>query len=526
MTGPASSILRCDDGTELPFEWVYPDAEQSEWIRDRSHWPQPLTPMEVWLRQAGWPGADRAWAEVEMEPPAIFYRFQLAGPFLYARTSPYTLDRLAVMAKRYRAVARRYGNAQGFWQQYAQPRIEAACAQLANTDGDASLQSAAELWAYGFHQTFTSSALLMEASLRLNGLLTESAGTDAALIALEVTQGGDNASQAIDGEIGELARLARETPAVARLLASGATGEALESLRHEPTAATFVAAFDALVEKHGSRSQGWELVLPTWRERPTMPFSLICAHLESESVSPEELTARSAAIRRAATERALGLLPEDKHADFARIVAELDGYVGVREGRAYWQMVISGEVRGLLLRKGAGLVQDGRIDRAEDILFLVPDDFEGDAVADLRRVVAERGAEWERWRQLVPPDIIGTPATAPVAAAGAPDELRGAPASRGQVTGPARILHGPEEGVRLKSGDILVCVMTTPAWTPLFSMASGIVTETGGPLSHPAITAREYGIPAVVAVKDATARIRDGQMITVDGGAGTVSLSG
>ena len=60
MTSPASSILRCDDGTELPFEWVYPDAEQSEWIRDRSHWPQPLTPMEVWLRQTGWPPARTA----------------------------------------------------------------------------------------------------------------------------------------------------------------------------------------------------------------------------------------------------------------------------------------------------------------------------------------------------------------------------------------------------------------------------------------------------------------------------------
>ena len=123
----------------------------------------------------------------------------------------------------------------------------------------------------------------MEANLRLNGLLAESAGTDAALIALEVTQGGDNASQAIDGEIGELARLARETPAVARLLASGATDEALESLRREPSAAAFVAAFDALIERHGSRSEGWELVLPTWRERPTMPLSLICAQLESES---------------------------------------------------------------------------------------------------------------------------------------------------------------------------------------------------------------------------------------------------
>ena len=68
--------------------------------------------------------------------------------------------------------------------------------------------------------------------------------------------------------------------------------------------------------------------------------------------------------------------------------------------------------------------------------------------------------------------------------------------------------------------------MTTPAWTPLFSIAAGIITETGGALSHPAITAREYGIPAVVAVKDAIERIRDGQIITLDGGKGIVTLAG
>jgi len=66
--------------------------------------------------------------------------------------------------------------------------------------------------------------------------------------------------------------------------------------------------------------------------------------------------------------------------------------------------------------------------------------------------------------------------------------------------------------------------MSTPAWTPLFAVVAAIVTETGGALSHPAITAREYGIPAVVAVKDAIARIREGQMVTVDGAAGTVTI--
>jgi pyruvate,water dikinase len=134
--------------------------------------------------------------------------------------------------------------------------------------------------------------------------------------------------------------------------------------------------------------------------------------------------------------------------------------------------------------------------------------------------------EVERWFQVVPPALIGTLGAAPAAAETAKGELRGAPASRGQVTGPARILHGPEEGALLRTGDILVCVMTTPAWTPLFSIAAGIITETGGALSHPAITAREYGIPAVVAVKDATTLIRDGQVVTLDGGKGTVSLAG
>jgi pyruvate,water dikinase len=85
-----------------------------------------------------------------------------------------------------------------------------------------------------------------------------------------------------------------------------------------------------------------------------------------------------------------------------------------------------------------------------------------------------------------------------------------------------RVLRNPEEGSKLQRGDILVTSMTTPAWTPLFAIAGGIITETGGALSHPAITAREYGIPAVVALDGATTRFKDGQIVTMDGGAGTV----
>jgi pyruvate,water dikinase len=105
------------------------------------------------------------------------------------------------------------------------------------------------------------------------------------------------------------------------------------------------------------------------------------------------------------------------------------------------------------------------------------------------------------------------------------DTLKGVAASPGRVTAPARVLHGPEDFDQMQAGDVLVAPMTTPAWTPLFARASAIVTDVGGPLSHGSIVAREYGIPAVLGTGTATRRINSGQVITVDGGAGVVSVS-
>jgi pyruvate,water dikinase len=102
--------------------------------------------------------------------------------------------------------------------------------------------------------------------------------------------------------------------------------------------------------------------------------------------------------------------------------------------------------------------------------------------------------------------------------------IKGVAASPGKASGVARILHGPEDFSQMKPGDVLVAPITTPAWTPLFTMASAVVTDIGGPLSHGSIVAREYGIPAVLGTGVATRRIQDGQTVTVDGNAGTVEL--
>ncbi|MBM3126637.1 MAG: phosphoenolpyruvate synthase, partial [Chloroflexi bacterium] len=102
--------------------------------------------------------------------------------------------------------------------------------------------------------------------------------------------------------------------------------------------------------------------------------------------------------------------------------------------------------------------------------------------------------------------------------------IKGLGASTGQVTATARLLFSPEDFGRLKQGDVLVAVTTTPAWTPLFTHASAVVTDIGGPLSHSSIVAREYGIPAVLATGVATRRIADGQTISVDGSKGIVEI--
>jgi pyruvate,water dikinase len=103
-------------------------------------------------------------------------------------------------------------------------------------------------------------------------------------------------------------------------------------------------------------------------------------------------------------------------------------------------------------------------------------------------------------------------------------ELRGFAASSGVVEGPACVVRSVEEIGRVRAGDILVCQITNPTWAPIFQKIAGAVSDIGGSMSHAAIVAREFGLPAVVGTGTATSRIKDGQRIRVDGGRGVVTL--
>ena len=159
-----------------------------------------------------------------------------------------------------------------------------------------------------------------------------------------------------------------------------------------------------------------------------------------------------------------------------------------------------------------------------------------EARPDLVRLARDRRALREEQRRLHPPAAV--PPTAglrwgPIDLSGRETQrrnladattLQGFAVSPGRVTAPASVIHSPADFAQMEPGTILVCPTTTPAWTPLFAQARGLVTDIGGILAHGSIVAREYGIPAVMGTGNATQRITSGQEITVDGSAGTVTL--
>ena len=202
-------------------------------------------------------------------------------------------------------------------------------------------------------------------------------------------------------------------------------------------------------------------------------------------------------------------------------------------------------LRHMLHEIGRRLQNAGVIEIADDIFWLMLDDLRsaataldaGQTLTDYHTIIAERRATWESERAATPPPSLPIkggsrflgmdvsrwlPARAEQQTG---NTIKGIGASPGRITGTARVISGPDEFDQMRHGDILVAKITTPAWTPLFALAAGIVTDVGGPLSHSSIVAREYHIPAVLGTGVATERLHSGQQVTVDGTIGVVTIS-
>jgi pyruvate,water dikinase len=281
---------------------------------------------------------------------------------------------------------------------------------------------------------------------------------------------------------------------------------------------------------------------PLPAEEPLPLLETLKLYLRGGGTNPHERQQRLAEQREAGVQVALGRVRGLKLRLLRWTLRLAQTWVPLREDCIFDIGLGYPVLRPMLHELGRRFVEAGAVAEADDIFWLERAEVEHDVAAldrsqaleDMTGRIRERKAVWRAEKQATPPQqlppkvrVMGIKADAflPVSAEEQTGTvLKGVAASPGKVTAPARVLLGPEDFSKMQPGDILVAGITTPAWTPLFAMAAGVVTDIGGPLSHGSIVAREYGIPAVLGTGVATQRIQSGQVITVDGAAGLVTL--
>jgi len=275
---------------------------------------------------------------------------------------------------------------------------------------------------------------------------------------------------------------------------------------------------------------------------PAPKLETIKMYLRDQGTNPHERQRTAEEKRIQAAETTLQRLKGLRRWAFQKTLGMAQTMVQVRENAISDIGLGYPVLRKMLHELGSRLARAGWIARGEDIFWLNMDELQ-EAVASLERggtatslagrVEHRKVTHQVLMRTTPPPTLpprkkfmgINLASFTPAAEdSHTGTTLKGIATSVGRVTGPARVLHGPEDFDQMQPGDVLVAATTTPAWTPLFAMASAVVTDIGGPLSHGSIVAREYGIPAVLGTGVATRRIRSGQTITVDGSGGTVTI--
>jgi pyruvate,water dikinase len=272
-------------------------------------------------------------------------------------------------------------------------------------------------------------------------------------------------------------------------------------------------------------------------DHPETMLGTIKMYLEGKGVNPHERQKAAEARRIQTAEKVLGQLKGLRRWAFNTALKAGQSMAEVREDALADIGLAYPALRRMLHELGSRFTAAGILEKAEDIYWLEKAEIDalvarGDS--PLAGRVAERKAAWKRLKSETPPPMLPPKKrymgikmddfVAQSSDSQTSGSLKGVAASPGKVTAMARVLHGPEDFDKMQPGEVLVAGATTPAWTPLFAMACAVVTDIGGPLSHGSIIAREYGIPAVMGTGVATRRIRDGQMITVDGDAGKVIL--
>ena len=346
---------------------------------------------------------------------------------------------------------------------------------------------------------------------------------------------GDVDSADIGRELWQLSRMIRSSDLIQSEFDEGVSEDLLDRCPQE-----FREAFQTFLYNHGSRGPNeWDIGAHTYETNPGLALSMLNAmRQQDDSADPALAIERNSRIREDLRAEFTAMFSENEEASgmFAAGMQAGEVWLAARERQKSTIVKPIQEIRLCFRELGSRLALDGHIDDPDLIFMLLEselDDFLADPSSFNDRLV-ERERDYRELFDLIPPFIVNT-TCAPlsdwprksgqeITVVSLGEELEGVACSPGIIQGTARVILDPNDSMSLEPGDILVTQNTDPAWTPLFLVAGAVVVNVGAIASHASIVSRELGIPCVASVADASLRIPDGSIITVDGSAGTVVI--
>ena len=367
--------------------------------------------------------------------------------------------------------------------------------------------------------------------------------------AYEVLQGFETLSLHQGRGLWRLSRIVKTDAGLQALFERTETHQLLKELSSTVAPAFFLSQFNAYLDEFGWRSDAiFDIAATPWIEDPSIPLNIIKGYVSlDDTQSPDAELSASIARREYLLDQARTKLASTASAaTFEQLYEAARHNLTVTEDHNYYIDCLGVAVLRLaLLETGRRLLSRGQLAVADDVFMLHSAELE---TALLSRMpvadqVRRRRGEMEAAAAQTPPPFFGTPEPIdasdpflvamlsgmmgldrPMQPPDDPNVLKGVPASGGVIRGRAKVVRSLADASKLEPGDVMVCEMTTPPWAPLFSTIAGLVADTGGVLSHCAIVAREYRLPAVVGTIYGTRILRDGLLITVDGTRGMVQV--
>ncbi len=359
-------------------------------------------------------------------------------------------------------------------------------------------------------------------------------------LVLQVTRGmPNNPTTEMDLALWEMAKTIRRDPGSLDVFQNGTAAELATGYHAGALPPVTMQVVRKFLEQFGGRGLAEiDLGRTRWGDDPTYIFETLASYLEidEESLAPDVVFARGADSAHVAIDQLTSAVRQTRCGWIkARLVRFFAGrarqLMGARESPKFFAVRMMWLVQRELLKSGSELTKTGDLDQPDDLFYLTLSELKSFAAreaVDWQALIVKRRTAYQREfaRQQIPRLLLsdgrayyeGVISETPV-----DDGLSGSPVSPGSVTGRVRVVLDPTQA-GLQPGEILVCPGTDPSWTPLFLSAAGLVMEVGGMMTHGAVVAREYGLPAIVGVDRATTRLKTGQLIRIDGSSGGIAI--